>query len=120
MTHAWAVGRVKGAEYPIIEVWTAEKIWKHRDKFNRVGKRHYSYAHKEMYARKVVVLQVLKYLPKSPELATAINLENAAETGGQKLNLKDAVEGIYTAPDPEPEQPAEPPAVAAPEETKPS
>jgi len=99
LTHAYAVGRVRGAEWPIIDVWNIEKIWKHRDKFNRVGNKHYSYVHPELYARKVVLLQVLKYLPKSPELSTAISLENAAETTGQRLDLKDAIEGTYSVPE---------------------
>jgi hypothetical protein len=45
-----------------------------------------------MYGRKVVLLQVLKYMPCSPELAAAMALNDAAEIGTQKIDLKDAIE----------------------------
>jgi recombination protein RecT len=95
ITHAYAVGRVKGAETPVIELWRVARIRKHRDRYNRVGKRHYSYDHWEMYARKVPLLQVLKYLPMSPELAAAIALNDAAEIGEQHLNIQDAIDGSW-------------------------
>lgn len=103
MTHAYAVGRVKGAEWPVIEVWTINRVKKHRDRYNKVGKRHYSYENFEMYARKVVLLQVLKYMPASAEMAAAIALNDAAEVGTQNLTIKDAIEGTW-APAPDEEQ----------------
>ena len=81
LTHVYAVGRVNGSNYPVIEVWTVRKIWNHRDKYNKVGARHYSYRDPEMYARKVPLLQVLKYMPSSIELSNAIAASNAAEEG---------------------------------------
>lgn len=96
LTHVYAVGRQKGAEFPVIEAWTIDRVMKHRDRYNKVGKRHYSYQNFEMYARKVVLLQVLKYLPASPELAQAIALNDAAETGRQGLTVSDAIEGTWT------------------------
>lgn len=81
LTHVYACGRIAGQEHPIIEVWTAAKVWKHRDRFNKVGTRHYSYQHPEMYARKVVLLQVLKHLPKSIQLTAAIDLSSHEDTG---------------------------------------
>lgn len=96
ITHVYAVGRVKGSDYPAIEVWTIGKVWKHRDRFNKVGKRHYSFEHHEMYARKVVLLQVLKYLPSTPELEAAIILNDHAEIGAQNLSIKDAIDGTFT------------------------
>lgn len=100
MTYAYAVGRVKGAEWPVIEVWTVNRVKKHRDRYNKVGKRHYSYENFEMYARKVVLLQVLKYMPASAEMAAAIALNDAAEVGNQNLTIKDAIEGTWApAPD---------------------
>lgn len=81
ITHTYAVGRVTGIQDPIVEVWTMDKIWRHRDKFNKVGKRHYSFEHPEAYARKIPLLQVCKYLPKSVELSKALMAEHAAETG---------------------------------------
>lgn len=81
ITHVYAVGRVNGSQYPVIEVWTIKKVWKHRDKYNKVGSKHYSFRDPEMYARKIPLLQVLKYMPKSIELANAIALNDAAEDG---------------------------------------
>jgi recombination protein RecT len=97
LTHVYAIGRINGSSWPVIEVWTALKILKHRDRFNRVGKRHYSYEHFEMYGRKVALLQVLKYMPKSVELATAVSLEHAAETGGQRLDPTGVIDGSWSA-----------------------
>lgn len=81
ITHVYAVGWVRGAEYPIIELWTMEKAMRHLEKFNKVGERHYGYAHPEMYARKVVLLQVLKYMPQSIELANAVQVNESFEAG---------------------------------------
>lgn len=81
ITHAFAIGWVKDATMPIIELWTVEKIRKHRDKYNKVGKAHYSFRDFEMYARKVPLLQVLKYMPASIELNNAIDISHAAESG---------------------------------------
>lgn len=98
ITHTYAVGRVKGHDFPIIEVWPVDRIWRHRDRFNKVGKRHYSYEHPEAYARKVPLLQVCKYLPKSVELQTALMAESAAETGrGLTIDAETAI--IVPEPD---------------------
>lgn len=81
LTHVYSVGRVNGSEYPVIEVWSMRKVWKHRDDLNKQGRQHYSFKHPEMYARKVPLLQVLKYMPCSVEVANAIALSEAAEMG---------------------------------------
>lgn len=81
LTHVYAIGRVNGSDWPVIEVWTMRKIWRHRDQFNKVGKKHYSFRDPEMYARKVPLLQVLKYMPSSIELSNALAASNAAESG---------------------------------------
>ena len=81
LTHVYAVGRINGSEFPVIEVWTVRKVWKHRDTLNKQGTKHYSLRHPEMYARKVVLLQVLKYMPTSVEIANAIAASEAAELG---------------------------------------
>lgn len=92
ITHTYAVGRVKGHDFPIIEVWPLERIWRHRDRFNKVGKRHYSYEHPEQYARKIPLLQVCKYLPKSIELRQALMADAAAESGaGLTIDMDNAV-----------------------------
>jgi recombination protein RecT len=81
MTHAYACAYVRGARLPFMEVWPIAKIWRHRDRYNKGGRDHYSFRHPEMYARKIPLLQVLKYLPKSTELSTAMELAHAAEPG---------------------------------------
>lgn len=103
ITHAFAVGHIKGGMYPIIELWRMAKVIKHRDRYNKVGDKHYSYENMEMYARKVVLLQVLKYMPCSPELVTAMALNDDAEIGTQKIDLNDALQGVYERVDDEPE-----------------
>lgn len=77
----YACGKVNGSEQPVVEAWPVARVWKHRDRFNKVGQRHYSFEHPEMYARKVLLLQVLKYMPVSIELSNAITASNAAEMG---------------------------------------
>lgn len=85
ITHVYAVGRVNGSEYPVIEVWTMDRVVKHLNKFNKVGGRHYALEkngqNMEMYARKVVLLQVLKYMPKSIEVQRAVDVANAVDAG---------------------------------------
>lgn len=81
ITHVYAVGRVNGSNWPVIEVWTIGKVWKHRDKYNKVGRKHYSYRDPEMYARKIPLLQVLKYMPKSIELSNALAVSEASDRG---------------------------------------
>lgn len=83
-THVYAIGRVRDAAMPVIEVWTRAKVAKHLKKYNKVGGKHYALADEnnmEMYARKVALLQVLKYMPASIELANAIDVSHAAEEG---------------------------------------
>lgn len=81
ITHAYAIGWVKDASMPIIELWRVSKIKKHRDKYNKQGTKHYSYRDWEMYARKIPLLQVLKYMPCSIEVQNAIAVSHAAEQG---------------------------------------
>jgi recombination protein RecT len=101
LTHVYAVGRVRGSEWPVIEVWPIQKVWKHRDRYNRQGTDHYSFREQEMYARKIPLLQVLKYLPASAELEAAMMLSNA-ENVGQGLTLEGVLspEGVVTYSDP--------------------
>lgn len=104
LTHVYAIGRVKGSDWPIVEVWSKDKVVKHRSRFNKVGDRHYSYKHFEAYARKVALMQVLKYVPLSVEVAQAYELDQAAEQGTQKLTIEGAtIDGNFTqAPEPTP------------------
>ncbi|CAN5951006.1 unnamed protein product [Sphagnum jensenii] len=96
ITHVYAVGKIKGIEdFPVFDVWSIEKVKAHRDKQNKVGTRHYSYTHLEMYARKVVLLQVLKYLPSSIELANASALDVTGTEGRQALTIDMALKGEF-------------------------
>ena len=99
LTHVYAIGRIDKAQWPVIEVWPIEKVVRHRDRYNKVGGKHYSYKHLEMYGRKVALLQVLKYMPKSVELQTAIALEHSAEQGTQKLDTHTVIEGTWAPVD---------------------
>lgn len=116
MTHFYAVGRVKDAQMPVIEVWSTKKVEKHLNQYNKVGDRHYALASDsnfEMYARKVVLLQVLKYMPSSIELSSAIAASHAAEEGRNVV-----IDGDFlvreTEPAPEPVAAPEPAAKRAP------
>lgn len=83
MTHVYAIGKVNGAEMPVIEVWTIKRVKAHFEKtvVPALKANHYSKKHFEMYARKVVLLQVLKYMPQSIELSNAVMASDAAEMG---------------------------------------
>lgn len=81
LTWVYACGKVNGSEQPVVEAWPMRRIVYHRDTFNKVGERHYSFKNMEMYARKVVLLQVLKYMPRSIELNNAIVAADASEMG---------------------------------------
>lgn len=81
ITHVYAIGRVNGSEWPVIEVWPIAKVRKHFKKMNKVGDRHYANQHWEMYARKIPLLQVCKYMPKSIELTAAMQMSHAADEG---------------------------------------
>ena len=83
-SHVYAIGRVRDASMAVIEVWTRAKVQRHLKQYNKVGGRHYALANEnnlEMYGRKVALLQVLKYMPASIELANAIEVSHAAEVG---------------------------------------
>ena len=81
ITHAYAIGWVKDATMPIIELWRVSKIKKHRDKYNKQGVKHYSFRDWEMYCRKIPLLQVIKYMPCSIDVANAVALSDAADRG---------------------------------------
>lgn len=83
LTHVYAIGRVKDSEVPVIEVWPIKKVDAHfvRTVNAKLQPSHYKHKHPEMYARKVALLQVLKYMPQSIELATAVDVAHAAEEG---------------------------------------
>ena len=113
--YTYAIGKVKGSEFPVIEVWSNARLVKHRDTFNKVGERHYSFKNWEAYARKVPLLQVAKYMPKSVELQKALDVEGAAERG-VVIDLDAALTGDIPQ---QPEEPTPPPKQPEPEKEKP-
>jgi recombination protein RecT len=89
-THVYAVGWIKGAQWPIIEVQSRAKVESHLATYNKVGDRHYALANEnnlEMYGRKVALLQVIKYLPSSVEMRDATALDLSASEGRQNLTI---------------------------------
>ena len=88
LVYTYAIGYIRGeggwTPPPIIEVWPVAKIRNHLDTYNKVGTRHYALANGNnwvMYSRKVPLLQVAKYMPKSAEISTAIEAASRADTG---------------------------------------
>jgi len=83
--YVYAIGRVNGSQYPVIEVWSMDRVVRHLNKYNKVGAQHYALkdngANMEMYARKVALLQVLKYMPKSIEVQRAMDVAQAVDSG---------------------------------------
>lgn len=103
----YACGKVNGSEQPVVEAWPVSRVKKHRDRYNKVGNAHYSFTNFEMYARKVVLLQVLKYMPRSIELNNAIVAVDAAEVGkavyaDNGVIIEAETGDIETAPTPKP------------------
>jgi recombination protein RecT len=98
-THVYAVGRIRNAEWPVIEVWSRNKVIRHLNQYNRQGEKHYALQNErnlEMYGRKVALLQVIKYMPKSVELQTASELDYAADAGSQTISVDEAIAGTFT------------------------
>lgn len=89
LLYVYAIGQritPKGYEPlpPIIEVWKKAKIEHHLQTYNKVGKNHYALKNDNnfiQYARKIPLLQVAKYMPKSAEISKAIEAANRADTG---------------------------------------
>lgn len=85
LQYVYAIGRIKGQEVPVIEVWHKNKVMRHLNLFNKVGEKHYALKDNmlnfEMYARKIPLLQVLKYMPQSIELTAAMEASRAADEG---------------------------------------
>lgn len=97
ITHYYAVGRVKGSEWPHIVVWSVNKVIKHLNFYNKVGGKHYAVKNDdnmEAYGRKVVLLQVIKYLPTSVELENAIAAENA-NASGKAAHVENTIDGNF-------------------------
>jgi recombination protein RecT len=115
ITHYYAIGRVKGSEWPHVVVWSVNKTIKHLNTYNKVGAKHYAVQNDdnmEAYGRKVVLLQVIKYLPTSVELENAIAAENA-NASGRGVKVENTIDGNFVYID-EDEDGAEQPGEAEP------
>jgi recombination protein RecT len=89
-THVYACGQLSNSQFVLCEVWSRAKVLKHLSAYNKVGDRHYALQNEnnlEMYGRKVALLQVLKYMPKSIEMQNVQSLEHRAEEGLQHLTV---------------------------------
>lgn len=111
ITHYYAIGRVKGSDWPHVVVWSVNKTIKHLNQYNKVGGKHYAVQtddNMEAYGRKVVLLQVIKYLPTSVELENAIAAENA-NASGRGVKVENTIDGnfVYIDEGDEAEQPGE-------------
>jgi len=63
------------------EVWPMAKVEAHRKKFSRSSDTGPWVTHWEMMAKKILIIQVLKYCPKSIELAKTLALDELADSG---------------------------------------
>jgi recombination protein RecT len=89
-THVYACGQLSNSQFVLCEVWSRAKVLKHLSAYNKVGDRHYALQNEnnlEMYGRKVALLQVLKYMPKSIEMQNVQSMEHRAEEGLQHLTV---------------------------------
>lgn len=95
LTHTYSIGWIKDQTHPIVEVWPQVKLLRHRDRYNKVGPKHYSFENWEMYGRKVALLQCVKYLPASVEIGQAMSLDYAHDEGQrQGLTVKNVTDGL--------------------------
>lgn len=105
LQYVYAIGRIKGQDVPVIEVWRKGKVMRHLELFNKVGANHYALKDNmlnfEMYARKIPLLQVLKYMPQSIELTAAMEASRAADEG-RTINI-DGATWVTTDNPPQPE-----------------
>ena len=101
LVYVYAIGRVNGSQWPVIEVWPIDKVRRHFNKNNKVGSAHYANTHWEMYSRKIPLLQVIKYMPKSIELTNALAADAAYESGHTYTVQGDTV---FVDDDPTPRQ----------------
>lgn len=96
LTHVYCIGKVKGTGEKVIEVWPVRKVERHLGRYNKVGDRHYALNDDTnfiAYGRKVALLQVIKYLPKSVKLVAAAAIDQGTSAA---IDLKDVIEGEWS------------------------
>jgi recombination protein RecT len=103
MRLAYAVAQFKGGGWHT-EVMSRVAIEKIRDRSQNVqrakkaGKTTPWDTDTEEMWRKTVLRRICKFLPKSPELAMALALDDAASHGAQGINIDDAIANTFTPP----------------------
>lgn len=80
LKRVYAIARLRGAEIPQIEVMSKHDVDKIRAKSKAANSGPWVTDYDEM-ARKTVVRRIVKYLPLSVEMATALTVEDRAESG---------------------------------------
>lgn len=100
----YAVAKLKGGGTHV-EIMTIREIEAIRDRSSGY-KTAQKYSKKDTpwltdfdeMARKTLIRRICKYLPKSNELAMAIQLDDAAQRGAQNLTVEDAIEQTFVPP----------------------
>lgn len=99
----YAVAKLKGGGTHV-EVMTLQEIQRIRERSQNVknarkyGKETPWDTDFDEMARKTLIRRICKYLPKSNELATALELDNAADRNAQVLNVQDAISNTFVPP----------------------
>ncbi|WP_407301516.1 recombinase RecT [Clostridium botulinum] len=92
VTHYYAVYKLKNGGFDFV-VWSKERVEHHAREFSKnytykgnVNKNSVWFKNFDSMAKKTVLLDVLKYAPKSVEMAKALDLDYKAEAKEEKLN----------------------------------
>jgi recombination protein RecT len=99
----YAVAKLKGGGTHV-EVMTLGEITAIRDRSQNVqsakryGKKTPWDTDFDEMARKTLLRRIAKYLPKSPDLATALALDDSAARGAQQITVADAIAGTFVPP----------------------
>ncbi|MHB9945236.1 recombinase RecT [Clostridium botulinum] len=92
VTHYYAVYKLKNGGFDFV-VWSKERVEHHAREFSKnytykgnVNKSSVWFKNFDSMAKKTVLLDVLKYAPKSVEMAKALDLDYKAEAKEEKLS----------------------------------
>lgn len=98
VTHYYAVYKLKNGGFDFV-VWSRERIDQHAREFSKnylykgqVNQNSVWYKNFDSMAKKTVLLDVLKYAPKTVEMAKALDLDYKAEAKEEKLSNFDYVD----------------------------
>lgn len=98
VTHYYAVYKLKNGGFDFV-VWSRERIDQHARDFSKnylykgqVNQNSVWYKNFDSMAKKTVLLDVLKYAPKTVEMAKALDLDYKAEAKEEKLSNFDYVD----------------------------